>query len=120
MSEESWIFKLDGDKPKCDRGKVPNSDKKCFIQGHSGIVIPYAFYLFVQSGKVSPNHECETGDGDTPGVEMVFDKLVLAVSTLEGQKAFRRTQGKLRATYNKLAYKRHPNIWSRRHPLQIT
>ncbi len=76
MSEESWIFKLDEDKPKCDSGKVSNNDKKSFIQGESGVVIPYAFYLLVQSGKVSPNHECETGDGNTSSVEMVFDNLV--------------------------------------------
>lgn len=75
MSEESWIFELDGDKPKCDSGKVSNNDKKCFIQGQSGVVIPYALYLLVQSGKVSPNHECETGDGDISSVDMVFNNL---------------------------------------------
>jgi hypothetical protein len=73
---KSWNLRLGGDKPKCDGGKIPNSNEKCFIQGESGIAMPYAFYLFVQSGKVSPNHERETGDGDVSGVDMVPDNLV--------------------------------------------
>lgn len=87
MNEESWKFKLEGDIPKCDRGDVPNSNKKCFIQGKSCVVIPYAFYLVVQSGKVSPDHECETGDGDVSSVEMVLDELVYSLSTLGGRRA---------------------------------
>ena len=74
MSEETWKFRFE-DKPKRDSGKVPNSNEECFIQSHSGIVIPYAPHLFVQSRKVSPNHESETRDGDTSGIEMVLDKL---------------------------------------------
>ena len=38
---------------------------------------------------MSPNHECETGDGDVSSVEMVLDDLVymgINLSTLGGQK----------------------------------
>lgn len=38
--------------------------------------MPYAPYLFIQSGKMSPNHEGETGKGNISGVEVVLDCLV--------------------------------------------
>ena len=75
MSEEPCKLRLK-DAPKHERGKVPNPSKKYFIQGHSCTVFPYILYLLIQSGKVSPNHEGETSDGNISADEIVLDMLV--------------------------------------------
>jgi len=66
------------DKPDRDGGKVPNSEEKYFIQGHSCTVIPNVLFFLIQRGKMSPNHKSETSDGDASGVEVVLYILVYA------------------------------------------
>jgi hypothetical protein len=77
MSEGSCCFRLE-DKPNRDSGKVPNSTENCFIQGYSCTFIPYIYCLFIQSGKMSPNHKGEASGGDVSSVEVVLDILIYA------------------------------------------
>jgi hypothetical protein len=76
MSEELRKSRLKQDRPNRESGEVPNSTEKCFIQGHSGTVIPYVLFLLVQCGKVGPNHESETSSGDASGIEVILYILV--------------------------------------------
>jgi len=77
MIKESRKFRRNNiDKPKLDSGKVPNSNKKGFVQGQSCTDIPYIRYLLVQSRKMSPYQKGKTGDGNASCIEVVFDILV--------------------------------------------